>query len=66
MCIEGYPDRNVPTLLLYRGGQLVSQAAALGKPFGLRPPLALQGPLSCRALSLMSTQRWRIFSWRMA
>ena len=44
MCIEGYPDRNVPTLLLYRGGQLVSQAAALGKPLGLRPPLALQGP----------------------
>jgi len=30
-CIEGYPDRLQPTLILYRGGEVVSQVVSWGK-----------------------------------
>jgi hypothetical protein len=35
-CIEGYPDRNVPTLLLYHDGSLQSQIVGLGEFGGVR------------------------------
>ena len=35
-CIEGYPDRNVPTLLLYHDGSLQSQIVGLGEFGGIR------------------------------
>ena len=35
-CIEGYPDRNVPTLLLYRNGELQTQIVTLAELGGQR------------------------------
>ena len=35
-CIEGYPDRNVPTLLLYRNGELQGQLVTLAELGGQR------------------------------
>jgi hypothetical protein len=35
-CIESYPDRNVPTLLLYRDGVLQGQIVGLGELGGLK------------------------------
>jgi hypothetical protein len=35
-CIEGYPDRNVPTLLLYHDGSLQSQIVGLAEFGGPR------------------------------
>ena len=35
-CIEGYPDKNVPTLLLYRNGELQGQLITLGELGGQR------------------------------
>lgn len=29
MCIEGYPDRNTPTILVYRDGEIVKQVITL-------------------------------------
>jgi hypothetical protein len=34
-CIEGYPDKNVPTLLLYRNGELQGQIVTLAELGGL-------------------------------
>lgn len=35
-CVENYPDKNVPTLLLYRNGELQSQLVGLGELGGER------------------------------
>lgn len=36
MCISNYPDKNIPTLLIYRKGQLLKQVIGLGGDVGLR------------------------------
>jgi len=36
MCIANYPDKNIPTLLLYRRGNLIKQLIGLGKDVGLK------------------------------
>lgn len=42
-CIERYPDRNVPTLLLYRKGDLVSQIVGLGMMTRDKQRVTVQG-----------------------
>lgn len=36
MCIANYPDKNIPTLLIYRKGHLVKQIIGLGGDVGLK------------------------------
>lgn len=36
MCIANYPDKNIPTLLIYRKGQLIRQVVGLGAENGLK------------------------------
>lgn len=36
MCIANYPDKNIPTLLIYRKGHLVKQVIGLGADVGLK------------------------------
>lgn len=36
MCIEGYPDRNTPTILVYRGGEIRRQYVTLKGLNGVR------------------------------
>lgn len=37
MCIANYPDKNIPTLLIYRRGQLIKQIVGMsGSEFGFR------------------------------
>ena len=31
MCIEGYPERNTPTILMYRNGDIQKQVVTLGQ-----------------------------------
>ncbi|TNY21882.1 thioredoxin-like protein [Rhodotorula diobovata] len=38
-CIENYPDKNVPTLLVYRKGQLMGQIVGLGSMNGMNATL---------------------------
>ncbi len=40
-CIEGYPDRLQPTLILYRGGDVVAQVVSWGKDRKRESPGAL-------------------------
>lgn len=35
MCIEGYPDRNCPTILIYREGDIVKQMVTLRELNGI-------------------------------
>jgi hypothetical protein len=44
MCIEGYPDKNCPTVLVYRDEDIVKQVVTLGALKGL--DTRLEGPLS--------------------
>ena len=44
-CIENYPDRNVPTLLLYHDGMLQSQLVGLGELGGARVNEQSEGSL---------------------
>jgi hypothetical protein len=36
MCIEGYPDRNCPTILIYKDGDIRRQVVTLGELAGVR------------------------------
>jgi len=36
MCIANYPDKNIPTLLIYRKGNLIKQVIGMGGDVGLR------------------------------
>lgn len=36
MCIANYPDKNIPTLLIYRNGNLIKQVIGMGGDVGLR------------------------------
>jgi hypothetical protein len=36
MCIANYPDKNIPTLLIYRKGGLIRQVIGLGAENGLK------------------------------
>lgn len=36
MCIANYPDKNIPTLLIYRKGHLVRQIVGMGGDVGFR------------------------------
>jgi len=38
-CIENYPDKNVPTMLVYRKGQMMGQVVGLGSVGGLKATL---------------------------
>lgn len=38
-CIENYPDKNVPTMLVYRKGQMMGQIVGLGSVGGLKATL---------------------------
>ncbi|GAA5891083.1 hypothetical protein JCM5296_007371 [Sporobolomyces johnsonii] len=38
-CIENYPDKNVPTMLVYRKGQMMGQIVGLGACGGLKATL---------------------------
>ncbi|GAA5962771.1 hypothetical protein JCM3765_001510 [Sporobolomyces pararoseus] len=38
-CIENYPDKNVPTMLIYRKGQMMGQVVGLGSVGGLKATL---------------------------
>ncbi|BGP40657.1 Proteolipid protein 2 [Rhodotorula kratochvilovae] len=38
-CIENYPDKNVPTMLVYRKGQLMGQIVGLGSMNGMNATL---------------------------
>ena len=42
MCIEGYPDRNCPTILVYHDGQIVRQLLTLKELNGIRSTSAGQ------------------------
>lgn len=50
MCIEGYPERNTPTILVYRHGEIKRQEITLKQLGGVR--IAAKGSL--RASSLWS------------
>ncbi|ETI26451.1 hypothetical protein G647_03228 [Cladophialophora carrionii CBS 160.54] len=39
MCIEGYPDRNTPTILVYKDGDIKRQVVTLGQLNGARTKL---------------------------
>jgi hypothetical protein len=39
MCIEGYPDRNTPTILIYRNGDIKRQIVTLRELGGVRTKL---------------------------
>jgi hypothetical protein len=41
MCIEGYPERNTPTILVYRNGDIKKQVVTLREFGGVR--VAMQG-----------------------
>lgn len=47
-CIENYPDKNVPTMIIYRKGQMMGQVVGLGAMNGMKA--TLRGP--SRALGL--------------
>jgi len=36
LCIEGYPDRNTPTVLVYKDGEIRKQLVTLGELRGVR------------------------------
>lgn len=36
MCIEGYPERNTPTILVYRNGEIMRQLITLREMKGPR------------------------------
>jgi hypothetical protein len=36
LCIEGYPDRNTPTVLIYKDGDIRRQIVTLGELGGVR------------------------------
>lgn len=38
-CIENYPDKNVPTLIIYRKGQMMGQVVGLGAMNGMNATL---------------------------
>ncbi|GJN91027.1 hypothetical protein Rhopal_004042-T1 [Rhodotorula paludigena] len=38
-CIENYPDKNVPTMLVYRKGQMMGQIVGLGSMGGMKATL---------------------------
>ncbi|GAA5871630.1 hypothetical protein JCM16303_000814 [Sporobolomyces ruberrimus] len=38
-CIENYPDKNVPTMLIYRKGQMMGQVVGLGSVGGMKATL---------------------------
>ncbi|BGP16847.1 hypothetical protein JCM10213_003333 [Rhodosporidiobolus nylandii] len=38
-CIENYPDKNVPTMLIYRKGQMMGQVVGLGAMGGMKATL---------------------------
>lgn len=41
MCIEGYPERNTPTILAYKDGDITRQIVTLGELNG--PKTSLEG-----------------------
>jgi Phosducin len=36
LCVEGYPERNTPTILVYRNGEIVKQVITLAELNGLK------------------------------
>lgn len=51
LCIEGYPERNMPTILVYKDGEICRQVVTLREFAGVRTgvrgmvfPLGLEGP----------------------
>lgn len=40
MCIEGYPERNTPTVLVYKDGEIRRQLVTLKEVGGVRTKLA--------------------------
>lgn len=38
-CIENYPDKNVPTMIIYRKGQMMGQVVGLGAMNGMKATL---------------------------
>jgi len=53
MCIEGYPERNTPTILVYRDGDIKKQIVTLKELAGERT--STKGKL-CTCWALMPTQ----------
>lgn len=45
-CIENYPDKNVPTMLIYRKGQMMGQVVGLGSMGGMKATLRGNFPIS--------------------
>lgn len=58
LCIEGYPEKNTPTVLIYREGQIVKQLITLRELKG--PKTGMDGelqprPVVCYEDSLLTT-----------
>lgn len=61
-CIENYPDKNVPTLLVYRKGALMGQIVGLGSMNGMNATLRGASSLLSLSLSLSHSQADAAFS----
>jgi hypothetical protein len=63
LCIDGYPDRNTPTVLIYKDGQIVKQIVTLrdlrGLQTGLRGRLYWISIRLCGPSRLIETHRYR-------
>lgn len=55
LCIEGYPDRNTPTILIYKDGDVVRQIVTLRELQGVKTTSAGNGTANWTAL--LSTNR---------
>ena len=47
LCIEGYPERNTPTIIVYRDGDIKRQVVTLGQLNGPRTNIANLEQLLC-------------------
>lgn len=52
LCIEGYPEKNTPTILVYREGQILKQMITLRELNGAKTGMAGRLSLSCRRASV--------------
>lgn len=70
MCIEGYPERNTPTILVYKDGDIKKQVVTLRELEGVQTRIKglLEAPLMGIAQNVLLTQYaaqiWRVFSWK--
>ncbi len=61
-CIPGYPDGNLPTVLLYHGGKCLTTLVGL-MPYGGRSTTPERAPLPPRTRALYSSSRPRTLPW---